>query len=85
MLYTDLSSGSPVWKTTQPQALKGIDKDSNIACLTFSTTLASSIGSPILLEAASEEMKCFFQREGKIVEAKLVGEDWVVTGNVPIP
>lgn len=86
MLYTDSSSGSPVWKARQPAALRGIDKDSNLACLTFSTTLASSVGSAILLETASEEIKCFFQKGGQVVEAKLVdGEEWEVTGNVPIP
>lgn len=85
MLYTDSSSGSAVWKTTQPAALRGIDKDSSIACLTFSTSNQNAANSAILLEPASEENKCYFQKGGQIMEAKLKGIDWEVTGNVPIP
>ncbi|KAK0627963.1 hypothetical protein B0T14DRAFT_493953 [Immersiella caudata] len=85
MLYTDTSSGSTVWKTTQPAALGGVDKDTNLACLTFSTTDRNAVNSAINLETASEDIRCFYQKGGLIMEAKLVGTDWEVTGNVPIP
>jgi len=85
MLYTDTSTGSTVWKTMQPAALRGVDRDTNLACLTFSTSNQNAANSAIALEKASEEIKCFFQKGGLIMEAKLVGTDWEVTGNVPIP
>ena len=85
VLYTDTSSGSPVWRTSQPTALRGADPDTSLACLTMATSPQAANGSPKLLELASADTKCYFQRGGLAVEARLELGDWIVTGNVPIP
>ncbi|KAK1750419.1 hypothetical protein QBC47DRAFT_120912 [Echria macrotheca] len=84
MLYTDSSSGNAVWKTKQPTSLRGLDKDSNLACLNMGTSPQNAANTPILLDPASDEIRCFFQKGGLIMEAKLDGTDWTVTGSVPI-
>jgi len=77
MLYTVGSD----WKTSQPAALKGVDPDTGIACLTMATTAQPER----LLEPASEGTNlCYFQKEGALVEVKLVNEEWVVNGRVPL-
>ncbi|KAK0634202.1 hypothetical protein B0T14DRAFT_467522 [Immersiella caudata] len=85
VLYTDLSSGSPVWRSSQPAALRGADPDTSLACLNMATSPLAADGKPRLLELASADTKCYFQRGGLVMEARLDGGDWVVTGNVPIP
>jgi len=87
MLYTDTSSGSPVWKSLQPAALKGVDPNTSIACLTLATTRSNAAQSEQLLEPASGSAnRCYFQRSGR-VEAQLDGDRgcWTITGNVTIP
>lgn len=85
VLYTDTSSGSPVWRTSQPAALRGADPDTSLACLNMATSQVGADGSPKLLELASADTKCYFQRGGLVMEARLDRGDWIVTGNVPIP
>ena len=75
------------WKTAQPAALKAVDADSDIACLNMATSYYNAAKVPVLLEAASEETRCYFQRGGRVVEARLdaAKADWVVVGAVPMP
>lgn len=94
MLYTDSSSSagssssssSPTWKTAQPAALRGVDPDTDIACLTMATSPNNASGKPVLLEPASDQTRCYFQKGGLVTVAQLNGTaDWVVVGTVPIP
>ncbi|KAK5655087.1 hypothetical protein OQA88_5986 [Cercophora sp. LCS_1] len=56
MLYTDASGGSPVWYTAQPEALRGVDADSSLTCLTMGTSGQGASGGAILLESGSEDI-----------------------------
>jgi len=78
MLYTDSSSGSAIWRTSQPAALRGVDSTSNIACLTMATSVRDEAGNAVMLEEASDDTKCFFQKGGALMEARLNGLDWIV-------
>jgi len=79
VLYSDSSSDPPTWKTSQPTALRGVDSDTNIACLTMATTPSDESGNEVMLEPASDDTKCFFQKGGVLTEARLKGTDWVVS------
>ncbi|KXH61171.1 hypothetical protein CNYM01_05628 [Colletotrichum nymphaeae SA-01] len=92
ILFIDASSDINVlrnsasgWQLTQPAALKAVDSDSDIACLTMATTYFDSNGSQVLLGQALSETRCYFQRGGLVREAMLSGDDWVDLGSVPIP
>ncbi|KAK4220137.1 hypothetical protein QBC37DRAFT_381845 [Rhypophila decipiens] len=87
VLYTDMSTGVPVWTIVQPEQLKGVDTDSSLACLTLASSPAGPSGGPILLEVGSEDnMRCYFVRGGLVQEAKLSEfGGWSVVGVVPIP
>ncbi|KAK4098890.1 hypothetical protein N658DRAFT_430994 [Parathielavia hyrcaniae] len=92
VLYTVVSSGSGSgiagWTTAQPEALRGADRDTDIACLTMPTSFRDAAGAGLLLEEASAETaRCFFQRGGKVVEVRLESKEtgeWVVVGDVPM-
>ncbi|WYZ34070.1 hypothetical protein EsH8_I_000346 [Colletotrichum jinshuiense] len=49
VVYSDSSS----WQTSQPSVLKDVDADTNIACLTMTTTYRDSTRAEVLLEDAS--------------------------------
>ncbi|KAM7207019.1 hypothetical protein V8F33_000118 [Rhypophila sp. PSN 637] len=87
VLYTDMGSGSPIWTIVQPDALKGVDGDSGLACLTLASSPAGPSGGPILSEVGTEDnMRCYFVRGGLVQEAKMSEiRDWSVVGVVPIP
>ncbi|KAG7045098.1 hypothetical protein JMJ77_0009186, partial [Colletotrichum scovillei] len=80
-----LRNSASGWQLTQPAALKAVDSDSDIACLTMATTCFDSNGSQVLLGQALSETRCYFQRGGLVREAMLSGDDWVDLGSVPIP
>ncbi|KAK3681572.1 hypothetical protein B0T22DRAFT_298541 [Podospora appendiculata] len=83
MVYIESSNPSS-WKTSKPDALKGADPDTDIACLTMATSNYNAAGLEVPLEQASSESKCFFQRGGVLIQAVLDGTDWVVNGTVPL-
>ncbi|KAK3331805.1 hypothetical protein B0T19DRAFT_86885 [Cercophora scortea] len=83
MVYIESSDPSS-WKTSKPEALKGVDRDTDIACLTMATSNYNAAGLETPLEQASSESKCFFQRGGELIQAVLDGTDWVVNGTVPL-
>ncbi|GAB1316890.1 Fucose-specific lectin [Madurella fahalii] len=89
VLYTESSSvsaDSPAqWTTTQPEVLRAVDRDTDIACLTLATSNNNAAGNPVLLEPASGENRCYFQRAGQVVEVRLDGQEWVEVGSMPIP
>jgi hypothetical protein len=78
-VWTD---GGKEWKMSAPEALKGADAGTSIACTTLGTL---DIEGSRKLQPASELTRCYFRREGYLVEAQLDGTDWVILGNVPIP
>ncbi|KAL2130594.1 hypothetical protein VTI74DRAFT_6206 [Chaetomium olivicolor] len=86
VLYTALSGSSVEWKMAQPEALKRADPETDIACLTMASTFQNaSEAETLLAEASDDTMRCYFQREGKLVEVKLdLKGEWSVVGTVPI-
>lgn len=92
VLYTDSAAGSEgdvPWKTAAPAALKGADRDTDIACLTMGSSPYNAAEKAVGVEEAREERRCFFQKGGKVVEVRLDvggGEgEWIAVGEVPIP
>jgi hypothetical protein len=90
VMYTDSSEGPEAdvrWKTVKPAVMKGVDKDSDIACLTMATSPNNSAKKVVALEEAKDERRCYFQRGGKVVEVRLDGDtgEWIAEGEVPIP
>ncbi|KAK3495372.1 uncharacterized protein B0T23DRAFT_130678 [Neurospora hispaniola] len=93
MVYTSFSGsgdGSPSWKTSAPEALKGLDKNTEIGCVLMASIDKDQNGNEIPIEEDSEEVnRCFFQKGGKLVEARMsesagTGE-WKIVGEVPLP
>lgn len=81
------SSGEAEWKTARPEVMKGVDKDSDVACLTLATSASNAAKVEVSLEQAGEEARCYFQRKGRVVEVRLDAEtgEWVAAGEVPMP
>ena len=76
----------PKWSTPRsPEALKGADPDTDIACLTLATSFNDVDGNEVRLEPRSTEARCYFQVDGRVREVMLDGEEWVVLGDVPMP
>jgi hypothetical protein len=73
------------WKTSRPAALAGADAGTDIACLTMPESMMDGSGGVVLLEPASPETRCYFQRGGAVREVRLNGTDWVELGTVPLP
>ncbi|KAK2014367.1 hypothetical protein LZ32DRAFT_627564 [Colletotrichum eremochloae] len=85
VVYTDSSVSSlPSWKTEQPDALKGADVDTDIACLTMAASARDEFKEQVLLRVAPSMVRCYFQREGLVREVTLNGTQWVDIGSVPI-
>lgn len=97
MLYTsfhtsfaDSPDESITWKTSTPEALKGLDKDTDIGCVMMASIDKDGNGKEVPIEEDSEEVnRCFFMKGGKLVETRMSGgaEDgeWKVVGEVPLP
>jgi hypothetical protein len=91
VLFTETLAGRTEWKTVQPEALRGADKDTDIACVGMATTNYGADTRPLLLGEVSDATRCYFQRGGEVVEVRLDVDtragtrDWVLTGTVPIP
>lgn len=90
VLYTDSWSGSEVeWKTARPEALRGVDEDTDIACLNMPSSRKGAEEKPVLLEEVEgDTARCYFQRGGEVVEVRLDAEggerEWVEVGVVPM-
>ncbi|KAK3399480.1 hypothetical protein B0T20DRAFT_497796 [Sordaria brevicollis] len=94
MLSTSFSSSTDdsavTWKTSSPDGLKGMDKDTDIGCVMMASIDKDNDGNEIPVEEDSEEVdRCFFMKGGKLVEARMSGKDgggeWRVVGDVPLP
>lgn len=81
VVYVDSDSG---WKTSKPSVLQGVDKDTDIACITLATSPVNVAGSAVNLQPPSNESRCYFQRGGNVIEAVTDGTNWRVTGTVPV-
>ena len=73
------------WHKSSPNALKGADNGTDIACLTLSTWDGSKIVEPAKILTANYMARCYFQRGGAVVEARLRGTDWFEHSILPIP
>ncbi|KAH8901737.1 hypothetical protein GQ53DRAFT_740473 [Thozetella sp. PMI_491] len=82
MVWLDNESG---WETSAPHALAVADNGTDIACLTMPTSELDTKSQVLLLEAASDVSRCYFQRGGVPREVMLSGTDWVELGSVPMP
>ncbi|KAK1833981.1 hypothetical protein QBC39DRAFT_278051 [Podospora conica] len=80
MLYSDSSTAPATWKTVQPAALRGVDADTSIACVTMSTSGNNEAGKAVALEGVSEANACYFQKGGILMEAKMKGLEWSAQG-----
>lgn len=95
MVYTSFSGSgdnSVTWKTSESKALKGLDKDTQIGCVLMASIDADNDKNEVPIEEDSEEVnRCFFQKGGKLVEARMSGGaengdlEWKVVGEVPLP
>ncbi|KAK3504283.1 hypothetical protein B0T13DRAFT_492417 [Neurospora crassa] len=93
MVYTSFSGsgdGSLSWKTSEPEALNGLDQNTDIGCVLMASIDKDQDGNEISIEEDSEEVnRCFFQKGGKLVEARMSGSagtgEWKIVGEVPLP
>ena len=60
-------------------ALRGADKDTNIACLTPNSWPSSN------LLPQHDMSRCYFQSGGFLKEVQYDGKDWKDLGNIPMP
>lgn len=77
-------------RMTGIMALKGLDKNTDIGCVLMASIDKDQNGNEIPIEEDSEEVnRCFFQKGGKLVEARMSGStgtgEWKIVGEVPLP
>ncbi|KAK4034580.1 hypothetical protein C8A01DRAFT_38933 [Parachaetomium inaequale] len=82
MLFTNSSSGQPQWQTARPAALRGVDPDIDLACLTMPASPAADGESALPIGDELETARCYFQKGGVLTEVKWSNGDWVVGGAV---
>ncbi|KAI9148843.1 Cytochrome P450 52A5 [Paramyrothecium foliicola] len=63
------------WKFSAPEAFKGADAGSSITCT--NPVLMDTEGSSDM-DAASDMTRCFFRKDGYVVEVQLDGTDWTM-------
>lgn len=91
ILYRDgtdirtVSTDGSSWKQSRPEGLRGVDLDSQIACITMGTSHFDSSEARINLARGGSSNKCYFQKKGSVREVVLEDDDWVEVGIVPIP
>ncbi|KAI9149997.1 hypothetical protein HJFPF1_09747 [Paramyrothecium foliicola] len=78
------------WKTASPKALAGADPGTSITCISQSSRTCRTsdweqIGPSSSEPLASDLHRCYFWRNGLVVEVKLKGSDWVELGHVNLP
>ncbi|KAH7368785.1 hypothetical protein B0T11DRAFT_67382 [Plectosphaerella cucumerina] len=81
MVYTTGES----WEQSSPAALRDVDKDADIACITLGSSNSGSDGKTQRIPLAGRNSKCYFQRGGVVQEVVLDGTDWKKAEAVPIP
>lgn len=82
MVYTN---GSTAWETSKPEALQGVDSDTDISCITMGTSPYDATRGQLLLGQGVEDARCYFQKEGVVQEVSLEGGNWKLTRVVPVP
>ncbi|KAI9148161.1 hypothetical protein HJFPF1_11985 [Paramyrothecium foliicola] len=70
------------WKTSSPAVLKAADSGTSIACTTLG---AVDVEGSRRLGPASEFTRCYYRKDGHVVEVQFDGSDWVDLGSVSIP
>ncbi|CAP71642.1 uncharacterized protein PODANS_6_150 [Podospora anserina S mat+] len=77
------SENSSSWREEFPAVFQEVDEDSDIACSTLAVTNMDWEGKEVPLERG--EVRCYFQRNGIVVEVAFEGLIWTEVGVVPIP
>lgn len=73
------------WVITQPKSLSIADDRTDITCITMPMTQKDFNGNNLDLgEASVYHNRCYFQRDGHVIEVALNGTDWIELGTVPI-
>lgn len=73
------------WLITQPDSLSPADNGTDISCLTMPMAQEGVDGQEIELEEPSSHAnRCYFQRDGHVIEFAMSGTDWVELGTIPI-
>ncbi|KAH7308668.1 hypothetical protein B0I35DRAFT_483193 [Stachybotrys elegans] len=73
------------WRTSSPGNLRGADEGTQIACITAPTwTNERTVGTRLLGET-SDLTRCFFFKEGRVVESRFNGRDWSRPVRVEMP
>ena len=77
------ATDNTTWHISQPSALAEADNGTDIACLTMATIDYDSSNEMVFLGTASGDNRCYYQRDGNIVEVKLDGTDWIELTTLP--
>ncbi|VUC28072.1 unnamed protein product [Clonostachys rosea] len=73
------------WQTSAPDELKGADNGTDISCITTPAWEKDRTFDGLLLQAASDLTKCYFQKGGKLMEVRLSGTNWVDPKELALP
>ncbi|CAH0021199.1 unnamed protein product [Clonostachys rhizophaga] len=73
------------WQTSAPDQLKGADNGTDISCITTPAWEKDRTFDGLLLQAASDLTKCYFQKGGKLMEVRLSGTNWVDPKELALP
>ncbi|KAK0663020.1 hypothetical protein QBC41DRAFT_234693 [Cercophora samala] len=78
-----LAENSSSWKEEWPDVFRKVDEDSDIACSSLAVTNSDWEGKEVPL--APDNVRCYFQRDGAVVEVGFGPSGWTEIGVVPIP
>ncbi|KAI9170588.1 hypothetical protein HJFPF1_00056 [Paramyrothecium foliicola] len=83
------------WNESSPEALKQADRGTDIACISlpawvgdgdFDTSkIPPAYIEPLTIPPANHMARCYYQKDGFLIEARLEGTDWKVHGKVSLP
>ncbi|KAI9154841.1 hypothetical protein HJFPF1_07400 [Paramyrothecium foliicola] len=67
------------WQQSSPEALKGADAGTDIACITSPTWPRFPVVGENLLAPASDLTRCYFHKNGNLVETQFLNNEWQPT------
>ena len=82
---SDIRTVSTDGSSWRPAGLRGVDLDTQIACISMSTSHYDAAEAMVNLALIGDSNKCYFQKKGSVREVVLEDDEWVETGIVPIP
>ncbi|CAP65876.1 uncharacterized protein PODANS_5_10835 [Podospora anserina S mat+] len=77
------TENSSYWMEESPAVFQNVDEDSDIACSSLAVTNSDWEEQEVPL--APDNVRCYFQRNGTVVEVSFEGSGWTEIGVVPIP